>query len=122
MTVEEFYQQQYGASKEEGGGGGDLGEGGEEGEEDESEVALKKAREWDDFKDGKCMWYSRYMSSCFFFMHREQERMGQQEKHGIERSSYHTLAVDSHCNTSLSIYTYITLTAHDIIWWLEFDE
>lgn len=76
MTVEEFYQQQYGASKEGGGGGGEGGdpEGGEEGEEDESEVALKKAREWDDFKDGKCIWYSRYMSSCVSFPCTENRR------------------------------------------------
>ena len=92
MTVEEFYQQQYGASKEEGGGGGDLGEGGEEGEEgeDESEVALKKAREWDDFKDGKCMWYSRYISSCFFF---HAQRTGED---GATRKTWDRVVLISH--------------------------
>ena len=58
MTVEEFYQQRYG-----GGGGGakrdddrsgvkEEEEEKEDEEEDDSEEAVKKAREWDEFKDG----------------------------------------------------------------------
>ena len=66
MSVEEFFQQKYGDCAETGGagggGGGEGSEGGDEGreekEEEDSEVALKKAREWDDFKDGERVLYS----------------------------------------------------------------
>ena len=58
MTVEEFYQQKYGGQGGEGEGLGARREEGdgeeeEEEEESESEEALKKAREWDEFKDGE---------------------------------------------------------------------
>ena len=68
MSVEEFYQQRYSGREEgggeRGGGGGEEGEmrGEDEKEEEEegkmededSEEALKKARDWDEFKDGEC--------------------------------------------------------------------
>ena len=73
MSVEEFYQQRYGGSEGvEGGGGGEGGGEGvkeeegeekeEEGEEEEggNEAALKKAREWDEYKDGECV--------CFLYV------------------------------------------------------
>ena len=58
MTVEEFYQQRYGggggegSGQEESGGPGKEGEEEKEEEDEDSEEALKKAREWDEFKDG----------------------------------------------------------------------
>lgn len=108
MTVEEFYQQQYGEGKVEVGGGGKTEEEGEqeEEEEEESEADLKKARDWDDFKDGRwTLENGMYTCSHVCVVHRQQERMGQQKEHGLDYPSP-TLRSHTHANIELSLTHY----------------
>ena len=59
MSVEEFYQQRYGDQQAEREAAEVKKTEKEEEEKDEddddSEEAVRKARQWDDFKDGECV-------------------------------------------------------------------
>lgn len=80
MTVEQFYQQQYGATMAgrvaEQPATGKAAEEEEEPDEDkeESEEALKEAREWDEFKDGTYM----YVPYLFFLLPSSPSPLSQQ--------------------------------------------